>query len=712
MRARPFGGLVGLLTLVVLGMRCNTLGPARQRAVPEARPGPGVLRTWGSNAFGTAPGTEARTEAPNLRGIVLSADLPMGGAEVVVADEDGILARTTTDQGGGFELSVGIAEFVVRAQRGEAGAEHWFRLENGEAPEFVVLELEAGHRLEVQVVDARLRPVAGAHVEIHQPERGCSSLAGAFSGPDGRAVIIARGPGPTTITCTHPDVGQVAVMRALPAGEVVQLLLPDGATIEGRIEGGGLPGHDARVVLGRHRGHLTTATRIGPDGRFRFRGVPPGDYDLRQEGAVCGTSTTVEVGGPGTTREVVLEVGDPHVISGEVIDAQGNPLEARVRAESEDEWRGVNASEDGHFERVLCGPGPFRVWASFSSGASTATVVHHRGDRPVHLRAPPFGALQIFLAWPGTNPRAAGQLRWLARTEPVEPGASSVLVAGLLPGRASMDLVVPGFEETRVEARIRSGETSSAFVSLRAVTPLVGRVLDPDGVPVFDQVDLRWIGDDGGYLDTEGPDADGRFAFPHLPEGPGRLRVSAPGFAPREIAVADRSRPLEIRLSAGVQRSIRVLHHGRPEPGVALSLEAQDLRAEALTDLAGWAHFDHLPEGRYQLTHDDFALDQRRRRLRPLVIGPEPELDLELETCAARVEVQRLESEGSVTAVLRHVGGVVDELTTWEGPAAQLTIDGVCPGPAELELDGHLGGAGAPRLLVVPERGAVTVTLP
>ncbi|MGA2593488.1 MAG: carboxypeptidase-like regulatory domain-containing protein [Bryobacteraceae bacterium] len=92
----------------------------------------------------------------------------------------------------------------------------------------------------------------------------------------------------------------------------------------------GQPVAGARVTLASvERRDQRLSAVSGDDGRFAFKGLPQGKYELsgQRRGLLAGNSTGMVVAGPGqNTDNIVLRLSQPAVISGKVVDDAGEPV--------------------------------------------------------------------------------------------------------------------------------------------------------------------------------------------------------------------------------------------------------------------------------------------------------------------------------------------------------------------------------------------------
>lgn len=142
------------------------------------------------------------------------------------------------------------------------------------------------------------------------------------------------------------------------------------------------------VELSGGRGGVTRTVATDSQGRFRFEGLQPREYSLTPltptDGAIGAARKTVDLGGAGIQPDVQLWMAPWSMISGRVVDPDGEPVrDAQVRA-GELEWmagqrvldvnqgRWVRTDEDGRYTLPVH-PGEYRI-----------QVLPERDAYPVH----------------------------------------------------------------------------------------------------------------------------------------------------------------------------------------------------------------------------------------------------------------------------------------------------------------------------------------
>ncbi|MBA2543863.1 MAG: hypothetical protein H0V17_29735 [Deltaproteobacteria bacterium] len=197
------------------------------------------------------------------------------------------------------------------------------------------------------VIDDQGRPAAGAHVRVCRPQVRMYDWAGRAD-RDGRFESREIGAtGEVEVIASWESLRKDVILRARPGEMALELVLPAGATIVGRVllDGAPVPYFGVRLVLeqGRHstpRPLPRSSNVCGPpsgvraeDGRFALPHVPAGTRRLSLIGPGTRLAITEEILVTGNETidlgDVVLERGDR--ITGFVRDRSGAPVaDARV----------------------------------------------------------------------------------------------------------------------------------------------------------------------------------------------------------------------------------------------------------------------------------------------------------------------------------------------------------------------------------------------
>jgi protocatechuate 3,4-dioxygenase beta subunit len=367
------------------------------------------------------------------------------------------------------------------SRTGAAGSRPERRDADPEAPEGTAPPAVA--TLVVRVL-AGVAPVAGAEVAAHGPEglEAWSRVAPARpepavvrrTGDDGIARIPIRRTGDWEVVARHEGYAPAVASVYVVAGrEPLTLHLQPGCEIQGRVvDERGAPVPGVAVTAGASlfwgiRRHLGARTTTGEDGAFVLEGLPAGDVQIAP-GDPPTHPITVRCPLRGRLDLVLRRRG---ALAGRVTDADtGAPLPGvRVRAEAAGAIGFAVTGDDGEFRCANLPPGQVHRLAAAKDGFV-----------PVHP--------QGVVAPPGESPYL----------DPV--GA-----------RGRVKLAIP----------IRAGETTRYDFALRRGAKLVGTVRGPDGPLAGATVHVVTDKAQNGYLVAPATtDADGRYEFPGVMEGP------------------------------------------------------------------------------------------------------------------------------------------------------------------------------------------------
>ena len=360
--------------------------------------------------------------------------------------------------------------------------------------------------VEILVTDEEDRPVAGAVFEVRGarlravPHSFPPPVAGATTGKDGRAVVPGVPAGQWQgVTRAH---GHGADRRELDLvegalREPLRIHLGPAHRLEGRLlDARGRPTAGTEVVLAHSRwwGPFET-TRTDAAGRFRFEGLPEGEFPVafRPLEGVLEVLEEVKVPGPGPVDLRMLPRGE---IRGRVVDdATGGVIGgARVHVDCRGEPRGGGwMSQRGS-------------WIGTAAPAETALDgSFFVGDLPFGVDATP-GDPGCWVSWIGAYGEGFVQ-EWLPRRGRAGVAPPCVVAAGSPPADATL-----------LEFRLRRG-----------TAVLRGVVRTEDGSPVPGAWVTLGFGDPKAewWILEATSDAEGRYRMPPAPPGTARVAAGA-----------------------------------------------------------------------------------------------------------------------------------------------------------------------------------------
>jgi protocatechuate 3,4-dioxygenase beta subunit len=502
-----------------------------------------------------------------VEGTVVADGVPVGDATVIASTEPPGVSRT---DGAGHFSFVGLpaAALVVSASspRGIGRA----RVEATAADvQDVRVALSAEGAVTGVVLDRERRPAANARIvaTTGTGQDGRNTIG--YSDEQGRFRIERLPPGALSLAVTHEaGIGELdAGMLAAGALQQVEIVLAAGSSVAGtvRLEDG-RPAPGAQVfalaeMLGRFMGRWpqpVSATRAGPDGRYRIDGVPPGEVLLRA--LSVGDDPLTGMGNRRLRRDLVplvlrsaerregvdlIVLRSDLVIRGRVLDTEGRPVAGAVSsawpdgAGSSGREAPVLSQEDGAFSIDGLAPGPYSIEVSHAD-LSTARLEHvAAGASGVEVRLARPGALA------GVVVGAAG------------PATQYTIVARVVLGPSP------------TEHELRDSWSRASFKA---------QVTQPDGT----------------------------FTFPSVPPGTYEIDAYLPDrrvatLAALTIAPGERKTGVRLVAQSGVAIRGRVVDYRTGQPVVGARAEGRGTalgQLTATTDGAGMFLLEGLPAGR------------------------------------------------------------------------------------------------------------------
>ena len=496
------------------------------------------------------------------------------------------------------------------------------------------------------------------------------------------------------------------------------------------------------------------STRTGPEGRFHFDGVPPGEYrayvqvDLGK--APCSSQPfEIQVNNETPHVEVRCDASlnreDTHAIL--VLGADGCPLaNAMVTLTLGGFSSSGKVDRDGKWGKAgkvvdrFVG-GSMQV---FDPSFQHKTILVEPLPNPIKnliVQLKPAQTVQRDLILTGSDGSQVEQGRVLLKMEEthgwtdfVDGKASLHLPAGL-DQTFQATILAPGFASTKLEgldAQTLPDPWNLDLAPLPGIKGIVfanGKPLAGAKVRLYNQVEAGKFmihGDDvnlSAALDDKGvdTDAEGRFAF-YLP-GPGELilTVKAKGFADGLLLVNNYqpevgATDLELELNEGGQLKGQILDHlGQPVPRARLVVDHpyhKSKRRRANRD--GAYHFKDLPEGSWYLRRvDEYAsgyFDQESRAPKgwtypsncEVIPGKTTQFDLRLADPNSGLVELRAQGSRALTARIEIANGSYRDrdpfLQDWEasvpltlGASTEIPVQAARNYELYLETDGMQG---------------------
>ncbi|MEZ5978719.1 MAG: carboxypeptidase-like regulatory domain-containing protein [Planctomycetota bacterium] len=488
------------------------------------------------------------------------------------------------------------------------------------------------------------------------------------TGPDGAFELRAVPPiGGYELVCT-PDASAAFVRRGVrpSQGEHLRLdlALPAGATLRGRVvdeRGAAFPG---AVVTARFRGRLGDASgpirsaTAGDDGAFVLEHVAAGRVDLvaRPSGFAESRLSVEPVLEDGAVVEgLVLEVARGASIEGRVVFPDGEPAEGvevvasvdlsqltGVDAMTAGDVRGASATSDAGGRFTLAGvtPSLFRLqaagefeegahaggWAAVATKVEAGTVdVEIELARLLELAGTvvsaeggePIADFTVRATLQGSGAMLGIGAKRVEQTYHADDG--TFVLTGLDPGTWDLFVAAPGRAPSPVASiAMPRPEGSEPFVvALLPAARVEGRVVDAHGTPVVGAVvslvlplKERVDAAESGRVPSAVTTVGGEFVFVDLDTGTYTLVAAALGFAPSETTAVD---VVSGAVTADVVLVLRVGgtitgvvfdDDGAPSPGRLVTVQdLPDSRMQHLTVTDGDGEFEveRLAAGKWQV---------------------------------------------------------------------------------------------------------------
>ncbi len=466
------------------------------------------------------------------------------------------------------------------------------------------IELDAGVRVTGRVLDASGRPVASAQVRLQtesevQTSGGQSRFSSnhaAITDEEGRFDEAGLAPGTLSVEAMSGDLSPAAAGPfTTESGDLIgplELVLGEPVELAGTLyglDGDPVPGvlveaqraasTDSRTRTGRR------SARTGPAGRYRFHGLPAGEYEVSAQAGAARAEATVVIGEESLRLDLQME--DHRALTGRVVRADGGPAvepELRVHPlESDGDAPAVTlrGAEDGSFAWSDPPVGAHRIVATAGEERGVVDVDVGRNpprDLLVQLRpgAEVRGMIdgvepsEVHRVQVSASPSEGGRLRF-GRTG----HRGDYRVGGLTPGAWKVSAVLPGVGRAEDEVEVSGpGESVMLDLELTGGTRVSGRVT-LDGEPAAGaHVEFTRIGAEPSLSRHTNALHDGTFRIAGLEAGRYQLRVAGDFAAPRWLREVDLTGDEELYLDLeAVEVSGRVLApDGAPVAGARVSL--------------------------------------------------------------------------------------------------------------------------------------------
>lgn len=668
-------------------------GAAPGVLVPTEKPVRVVLQP-ASRVSGRVTGSDGKAMPEVFLSLHEMLERSMGGRSMMAM---GRSLRAETDDEGGFlfeGVSPGPIEVRAQAPRHQQVELQGLEVKPGQDLTGLEIVLAPGGVIEGRVLSPAGRPVPGAEVVVQEVSQSTSPFPSftrlrANADGEGRYVLDGVPPGPRTLAATAEGYDRTARdLDVRPGDNVLDFELDAGTEVSGRVvddAGVPVPGVQLRLVAGF--GSLDSPTAAsGPDGAFRFTGVPDGTFRLmpRKEGyAQPSREETVSVTVAGSSVsgiEVKLRTGG--AIAGRLSGLAFDEL-ARVRIWANSELNSGRVDPEGGYRISNLAPGDYLVTASVpgTSRQTQGRVTLEPGASEARLDLR-FGegftlsgtVLRNGRPWPGAGV-------WLERKDTTRGGRAAEAdhqgnfqFGGLETGTYEIAVTVSRGGIRHKEAVEISGDRE-VRIDLQTAS-LSGRVVDATelGPVAGARITLEPAeGPPSGLPAEVTTDAQGVFRLGEVSEGTWKLQATREGYAPAERQIQVAGTPLdeiEIALQSTDGLALEVLlASGRPPEQIRAAVLDGNGRVVAQgtypTGENGRVRLSDVPAGSWTLhvesDHSSSATLQ--------VTSPGPVVRVVLPAGGdLRVKVPALvASGGKATITLTGSGGAPLRKLGWDG---------------------------------------------
>jgi hypothetical protein len=593
------------------------------------------------------------------------------GMRIVVrnrADEDKVFA----DPSGNFRLDnvdPGMTTITVLADGKAPAKKSGVNIGSDEVTDIGTVRLEDGRTLRGRVVAAKDdAPIAGATVTVSQPQgfgrmmNGEPPAGSAITSLDGRFEIAGLEARTYSVDAGQPDYspssGRVEIAADHDPDDFV-IHLSRGGAITGLVRDGArqpIPGVPVLLVSpGRGDGPQTAST--GPDGRYTFDKIAPGDYTViraPQGGGplmLFGGMKSVSVREGETTTYDIDEASKVNV-SGRVVKG-GQPVpNAMLLFTTPDaggeatDVRQTRADGDGHYQIGLDKGGTYAVMVTQGGamfGGARSAVQVEVPDQPnpvvdITLR----GATIAGHVTNQDGKAVSGAIVTASRTG-ADPGSSpgsghggmqdvsepdgTFAVEGVEAGSYKLTVAASGYRNAEVANVTVTGEsdTPSVDVRLEKGRTARGRVVDAAGAGISGAMVMAAPSGtvpSGRDALPATSDVNGGFVLTVPADGPIDVTAVSAGFPPARVTgvVPDDDSEIALRAPRGAPLRLTVLTpDGKPAVGAKIVCRAVPaylgsdftsfLNPVPPTGADGVALVSSLAPGSYELT---VSLDKKR----------------------------------------------------------------------------------------------------
>ena len=503
---------------------------------------------------------------------------PVPNAEVRVVDTP---LSVRTDKSGRFGLPgirSGAAQIEVSAPGYALERLSRELVAGGDNPLPVVLRGDAV--VNGLVIEAATdQPVANAEVRIAGTQLTTKTdKAGMFRLLGARSVL-------STVTVSAPGFRKLEAEHQLLPGKPADLKFPliGDAVVVGRV----LNADDDSPIVGVEVSSVgTTLTALTDnEGQYRLEGVRSGAAQLKF--AARGFPDEVmQRDLPPNDTTVSISLKGMAVLVGQVLNGLTKEPVPNATVLIAGSKRPIQTDAEGKFRRENLRGGPIELEVA-AAGYTTKKLgvkLEMKGDTPAPLILNGDAILAGTVLNSATSePIPNAEIAIDKTTLAIQSDAEGKFrLEGGSPGKVTVRIRATGFDGSESAVEMISGKTATHNVSLTGNAELLGEVLTDDGKPVA-----------GATIQMAGTkarvqtDKQGKFTWPKLRSGIGKLTISAPGRetvqVDKELVAGEATRLPPTKLSSDLLLVGQIINaiNDRPIPGARVELIERKLSVEA-----------------------------------------------------------------------------------------------------------------------------------
>ncbi|MBN9654118.1 carboxypeptidase regulatory-like domain-containing protein [Halobacillus sp. GSS1] len=500
-------------------------------------------------ALSPNPGDVSGTVIDRITGAVLS------GAGVQIFDATGAFVFSTATDALGNYVALGLSPGTYTAVAGFTGYSNQlisFTVNSGETAVASFALDPNPSTLNGTITDEGGNPIIGAEIIVRQFTATGPVIATAVSHADGGYLITTLPQGSFTVIVTAPGFGTETASVLLTPGSTFTrdfVLEQIVSNVEGVVidAGTGDPLPNVLIQLFNDNGVLIGTFQTGTDGFYKIEDFTPGSYTITFTNPNYQTLSIGFTTAAGETAAINPALtADPGVISGQVLDLEGNPLiGASVRVFPALGLLPIaTLITDGTGSFLLEGvaPGPYVLVASFegyANGETGVTVTSNQTSISTILLAPNPATItgNVSSSLGGGIPNASVQVLDQNETvlgTTVTDDFGNYALSNLPPGNHQVIVSAPGFATLIAGIILEPGQVleNNDFVLTPNPGRITGQVTDStSGQPVVGAVNVvRTVAGVPVIVASAVTDVDGNYVIEGLARGSYSISSTAVGY--------------------------------------------------------------------------------------------------------------------------------------------------------------------------------------